>query len=87
MCVYHHWLAWSNSRLRHKLVEDIDTFRRYAIKREPLKMRHPQIKHESIIYDALAGGRMCISNFSVAGDALTHFHFSWHPTMPLAWTA
>ncbi|KAL7318779.1 hypothetical protein PS15m_001984 [Mucor circinelloides] len=36
--------------------EDIDTFRRYAIKREPLKMRHPQIKHESIIYDALAGG-------------------------------
>ncbi|KAI8644009.1 kinase-like domain-containing protein [Parasitella parasitica] len=36
--------------------EDIDTFRRYAIKREPLKMRHPQLKHESIIYDALAGG-------------------------------
>ncbi|CEI96601.1 Putative CK1/CK1 protein kinase [Rhizopus microsporus] len=36
--------------------EDIDTGRKYAIKREPLKMRHPQIKHESIIYDVLAGG-------------------------------
>ncbi|CEP17973.1 hypothetical protein [Parasitella parasitica] len=36
--------------------EDIDTFRHYAIKREPLKMRHPQIKHESTIYDTLAGG-------------------------------
>ncbi|KAI9273973.1 kinase-like domain-containing protein [Helicostylum pulchrum] len=37
-------------------VEDIGTGRHYAIKREPLKMRHPQIKHESIIYDAIAGG-------------------------------
>lgn len=37
-------------------VEDIDTLRRYAIKREPLKMRHPQLKHESVIYDVLAGG-------------------------------
>ncbi|KAI8367829.1 kinase-like domain-containing protein [Choanephora cucurbitarum] len=36
--------------------EDVDTFRKYAIKREPLKMRHPQLKHESIIYDVLAGG-------------------------------
>ncbi|KAI8090233.1 kinase-like domain-containing protein [Gilbertella persicaria] len=36
--------------------EDIDTTRKYAIKREPLKMRHPQLKHESIIYDVLAGG-------------------------------
>ncbi|KAI8357784.1 kinase-like domain-containing protein [Blakeslea trispora] len=36
--------------------EDVDTFRKYAIKREPLKMRHPQLKHESIMYDVLAGG-------------------------------
>ncbi|KAI9480522.1 MAG: kinase-like domain-containing protein [Benjaminiella poitrasii] len=36
--------------------EDIDTFRHYAIKRESLKMRHPQLKHESIMYDVLAGG-------------------------------
>ncbi|KAI7906580.1 kinase-like domain-containing protein [Cokeromyces recurvatus] len=36
--------------------EDVDTFRHYAIKREPLKMRHPQLKHESIMYDVLAGG-------------------------------
>ncbi|KAI8983581.1 kinase-like domain-containing protein [Pilobolus umbonatus] len=36
--------------------EDIVTNRRYAIKRESLKMHHPQIKHESIIYDVLAGG-------------------------------
>lgn len=75
----------------YQLAEDIDTFRRYAIKREPLKMRHPQIKHESIIYDALAGGRKYNTlYFSVAGQAIaltTHFHFSWHPTVPLAWTA
>ncbi|KAI8881132.1 kinase-like protein [Backusella circina FSU 941] len=36
--------------------EHVDTGKRYAIKREPLKMRHPQIKHESDIYNALAGG-------------------------------
>jgi len=35
---------------------DIDTNRSYAIKREPKSMRHPQLKHESIMYDALVGG-------------------------------
>ncbi|KAG1474276.1 hypothetical protein G6F56_000455 [Rhizopus delemar] len=35
--------------------EDIDTGRKYAVKREPKKMRNPQIKHEHIIYDVLAG--------------------------------
>ncbi|KAI8137903.1 kinase-like domain-containing protein, partial [Fennellomyces sp. T-0311] len=37
--------------------QDIDTRRRYAIKREPLDSRSPQLKHESIMYDILAGGR------------------------------
>ncbi|KAG1057556.1 hypothetical protein G6F43_000605 [Rhizopus delemar] len=36
--------------------EDIDTGRKYAVKREPIKMRNRQIKHENIIYDVLAGG-------------------------------
>lgn len=35
---------------------DIDTNRAYAVKREPKGMRHPQLKHESIMYDALVGG-------------------------------
>lgn len=38
-------------------MEDIDTFRHYAIKREPTHIRNPQIQHEADIYDALAGGR------------------------------
>ncbi|KAI9499608.1 kinase-like domain-containing protein, partial [Zychaea mexicana] len=38
-------------------VQDIDTLRLYAIKREPLDVRSPQLKHESIMYDILAGGR------------------------------
>ncbi|KAG0181405.1 hypothetical protein DFQ29_008372 [Apophysomyces sp. BC1021] len=38
-------------------VRDIRTKHHYAIKREPVKMRHPQLKHESIMYDVLAGGR------------------------------
>ncbi|KAG0170953.1 hypothetical protein DFQ28_009767 [Apophysomyces sp. BC1034] len=37
-------------------VRDIRTKHHYAIKREPVKMRHPQLKHESIMYDVLAGG-------------------------------
>ncbi|KAI8879143.1 kinase-like protein [Backusella circina FSU 941] len=36
--------------------EDIDTGRHYAIKREPLDIPHPQLKHESVVYDVLAGG-------------------------------
>ncbi|KAI9257404.1 kinase-like domain-containing protein [Sporodiniella umbellata] len=36
--------------------EDVDSGRRYAVKREPIKMRNPQIRHEHIIYDVLAGG-------------------------------
>lgn len=39
------------------LAEDIHTFERLAIKREPIKLKHPQIKHESDIYNILAGGR------------------------------
>ncbi|KAG0793186.1 hypothetical protein G6F16_004900 [Rhizopus arrhizus] len=35
--------------------ENMDTRRKYAIKREPLKMRRPQIKHENDIYNVLAG--------------------------------
>lgn len=40
--------------------KDIDTGRHYAIKREPLSMSLPQLKHESIMYDVLAGGRKFI---------------------------
>ncbi|KAI8377683.1 kinase-like domain-containing protein [Radiomyces spectabilis] len=36
--------------------QDIGTGRHYAIKRETLKMRHPQLAHESLMYDVLAGG-------------------------------
>lgn len=39
------------------LAENMDTRRKYAIKREPLKMRRPQIKHENDIYNVLAGCR------------------------------
>ncbi|KAI9245528.1 kinase-like domain-containing protein, partial [Phascolomyces articulosus] len=38
-------------------VQDIDTHRRYAIKREPLDVHSPQLQHESVMYDTLAGGR------------------------------
>ncbi|KAI7849762.1 kinase-like domain-containing protein [Circinella umbellata] len=38
-------------------VQDIDTHCRYAIKREPLDVHSPQLKHESIMYDILTGGR------------------------------
>jgi hypothetical protein len=62
--------------------EDIHTLRHYAIKREPLKMRHPQIKHESIIYDVLAGGRkyllwrqlLHILTLYIAGIPQCHWH-------------
>ncbi|KAI9305633.1 kinase-like domain-containing protein [Cunninghamella echinulata] len=37
-------------------VRDVNTGRHYAIKRESLKMKHPQLKHEHIMYDVLAGG-------------------------------
>ncbi|CAO3696908.1 unnamed protein product [Rhizopus stolonifer] len=37
-------------------VEDIHTKRKYAIKRETLRMRRPQIKHEKEIYSILQGG-------------------------------
>ncbi|KAI8098873.1 kinase-like domain-containing protein [Halteromyces radiatus] len=35
---------------------DINTGRHFAIKRETLKMKHPQLKFENIMYDVLAGG-------------------------------
>lgn len=38
----------------------MNTGRHYAIKREPLKMKHPQLKYEHIMYDVLAGGRKYI---------------------------
>ncbi|KAI8062161.1 kinase-like domain-containing protein, partial [Gongronella butleri] len=37
-------------------IRDLDTDRHYAIKRERLKVRQPQLGHENLIYDALAGG-------------------------------
>ncbi|KAI7876334.1 kinase-like protein [Lichtheimia hyalospora FSU 10163] len=36
--------------------EDIETHRHYAIKREPLDTPFSQLRHESIMYDVLAGG-------------------------------
>lgn len=41
------------------IAEDIDTHRHYAIKREPLDTPFSQLRHESIMYDVLTGGRKC----------------------------
>ena len=68
-------------------MEDIDTFKRYAIKREPLKMRHPQLKHESIVYDALAGGRKRVNYYLQICIILTMIVHSWYTPMLLARTA
>lgn len=65
------------------LAENIDTGRKYAIKREPLKMRRPQIKHENDIYNVLAGCRKIffiqystshLRNFVIAGIPQCHWY-------------
>ncbi|KAI8377928.1 kinase-like domain-containing protein [Radiomyces spectabilis] len=37
-------------------VQDINNGRLYALKREPLDMNHPQLRHESYMYNILTGG-------------------------------
>lgn len=39
------------------LAQDIQTGLLYAIKREPVTMRHPQLQRESSMYELLKGGR------------------------------
>lgn len=69
-------------------MEDIDTFRHYAIKREPTHIRNPQIQHESDMYDALAGGRKFIDFVAKCPNLDTYFFLrnSWYPSMSLAWS-
>lgn len=47
-----------NSSNQNLLAQDINTKRSFAVKRESLDIEHPQLYHESKIYDILAGGRM-----------------------------
>lgn len=39
------------------VAQDVDLGSLYAVKRESLDLEHPQLHHESVVYDVLAGGR------------------------------
>ena len=47
---------YQNSKLNFK-VQDMKTKHTFAIKRESFDIEHPQLHHESVMYDILAGGR------------------------------
>lgn len=74
------------------IAEDIDTHRHYAIKREPLDTPFSQLRHESIMYDVLAGGRKCCLLLLLllllsTAMMVTHvmLYNSWYSPMPVVW--
>lgn len=67
------------------IAEDIDTHRHYAIKREPLDTPFSQLRHESIMYDVLAGGRKCIVYSFITRQQLICITYSWYSPMSVVW--
>lgn len=72
------------------IAEDIDTHRHYAIKREPLDTPFSQLRHESIMYDVLAGGRKCcplppLPMMMMVTHVMLLYYHSWYSPMPVVW--
>lgn len=67
------------------LAQDINTKRSFAVKRESLDIEHPQLFHESKIYDILAGGRM-LHDFYKLILSFNNFNYSLYSKMSLVWS-